>query len=145
MRKNLIHKHEQNQAQAYLDKLIDKKALIELKEIRTNLSNQFNGYLHVCISFIAQELTRSLEYVKQVVFKQKINPDIYVKNVKDKQGSTYIYLLSITNPDVDNVSALNKFIVEMAKEGFVCPDPDDRHFIAEILKNEYILKKQGLV
>ena len=145
---NLTYKHDEKKSDAYYAKCKKNGSFIKLEEIKTDLTKQFNSYLHVCFMAVAHQLSdfeQTKEWVKQVLFKQMINPEIYVVDWTDKHGVKYRYVKSITNKDVDNRAGFEKFKIGMALKDIQLPDPDDKNYIAEIYKTESILKKQGLV
>jgi len=145
---NLAFKHDIKKSDNYYESCKKEGAFIKIEKVETDLTKKFNSYLHVCFLHVAHELSdfeQNREWVKQVFFKQIVNPDIYVVDWIGKNNVKYRYVKSITNKDVDNRAAFEKFRNICATKGIVLPDPDDRHYIAEIYKTESILKKQGLV
>ena len=63
-------------------KLWDSGHIVELTDKRKRTRNQ-NNYLHVAIGAMAVETGNSLEFVKQEVFKRKVNPDLFVTEKDD--------------------------------------------------------------
>jgi len=74
---DLNNPFERNKAETMLKTMIDKKAKIELTEKKDNRTIKQNSYLHAVLTIFAIEYGDKLEYVKQVMFKQLINPEIF--------------------------------------------------------------------
>ena len=61
---------DRNKAQFYLDKLIAKKAKIELKEVTKQRTDPQRAYLHVCLSMFSAETGYSIEEAKELFAEQ---------------------------------------------------------------------------
>ncbi len=57
--------------------LADRKDVVELRTKRQRTLNQ-NAYLHTILGYFAAVYGEDVEYVKQVYFKQLVNPEIFV-------------------------------------------------------------------
>jgi|GEM_PF-219212 len=57
--------------------LLDKNAKIEVLEKKKNRTYSQNNYLHLILGWYALEYGETLEYVKQIIFKQKVNENIF--------------------------------------------------------------------
>lgn len=67
--------------------LLGKNAKIEINEKRKNRTYSQNNYLHLILGRFALEYGETLEYVKQVIFKQWVNEDIFkYERVNEKTG-----------------------------------------------------------
>jgi len=136
---DLSLKHDFKRAMTYLKLLIKNKKAVELREVKPNLSNKFRGYLHVCFVAVAVELGESLQWVKQVDFKQNINSDVFVYDrVNPKTKLTRKALRSTEDMARDELaSCLERYKNYYAIErGFRLPDPDEKKYILEIMKAE---------
>jgi hypothetical protein len=84
---DLNNPFERNKAEMKLKMLIEKKAKIELTEKKPNRTVKQNSYLHAVLTIFAIEYGEKLEYVKQIIFKQLVNPVIFkTEYVNQKSG-----------------------------------------------------------
>ena len=70
MKLDLSIEFDKNKAVFYLDKLIQKKAKIELKEITKPRSDAQRNYLHICLSMFSEETGYSIEEAKELFAEQ---------------------------------------------------------------------------
>lgn len=77
MKYDLHHPASITEAELYFEKLKKQEKFIEIREIRKAMSQSQRGYLHILLTSVAIEYGETLEYVKQVIFKQWINPEIF--------------------------------------------------------------------
>lgn len=78
--KNPLHKEN---ARIRLEKLIEKRALVTLKEKKPRRTTPQNSYLHLILSYFASQTGNTLEYVKQHYYKRLCNPTLFVRNIED--------------------------------------------------------------
>ena len=90
-------------ARSRFDFLLNNKKTINLKEVKPDRTLSQNRYLHLLFGIFANESNRQYtpDQVKQVIFKQVANPDIFVK-LLGKKG--YIYLLSTSAVDTKQMT-----------------------------------------
>lgn len=73
-----LSKHfEIQKARTQLEYLIEKKAKIDLTEKRNKRTVKQNAYLHAIFTVYAIEFGEHPEYVKQYIFKQMVNSDLF--------------------------------------------------------------------
>ena len=63
--------------------LSDKQRMVELTDVSRRTSSQ-NNYLHKILTYFANELGESMEYVKETYFKRMCNADLFVYTQTDK-------------------------------------------------------------
>src|SRR6056297_241296 len=90
-------------ARLRFDFFLNNKKTINLKEVKPVRTLSQNRYLHLLFGIFANESNRQYtpDQVKQVIFKQVVNPDIFVKHL-GKKG--YIYLLSTSAVDTKQMT-----------------------------------------
>jgi type IV secretory pathway VirJ component len=81
MKLNLSNPFDKNKAIVYFNKLIEKKAKIELSEINQARSLSANAYMHVCIALMSIEWGNTLDEQKTDL-KRACNFMHYEKNGK---------------------------------------------------------------
>lgn len=125
--------------------LIDHNKRFEIKEIRERRSISQNSYLHLILSWYAQEYGETLEYIKQEVFKKKINPAIFkTEYINEKTGEIRDDWRSSASLDTKEMTtAIDRFRDYSSKEaGIYLPEPTDmaalNYIETEIKKNKYL-------
>ena len=109
MKYNLSTPNDTQKAFAYLNKLKEKGAKIELKEIRKKRSNQQNRYLHLTFSWFGAEKGYTEHEVKQGIFKQIVNPKIFMIPIL-KDGHSFVIIRSTADLDSKELSlAIERF------------------------------------
>lgn len=137
--------HHRQRAIERFKSLLDKKATIELIEKKPKRTIKQNRYLHLILGWFAYEYGESIEYVKQVFFKQIVNPKIFkTEFVNKKTGEVRDDYRSTASLDTRELTiAIEKFRDYSSLEaGIYLPSPDEKEFIefAEIeLKNNNII------
>ena len=80
--------------------LIDKQKKFEIKVKRPRRSISQNSYLHLILTWFAIEYGETVDYVKQVIFKQWVNEDIFSDSYTNPKTSK-------TRPRLKSTSELN--------------------------------------
>jgi hypothetical protein len=75
---NLANPYELDQYKEYVNALYAKKAVVEVKEKKTNRTLKQNKYLHVLLSYFACEYGCTVEEAKLDFYKRTCNSDLYV-------------------------------------------------------------------
>ena len=89
-------------ARSRFDFLIKNQKTINLKEVKPVRTLSQNRYMHLLFGIFANETKQyTPDQVKQVIFKQVVNPSIFVKHL-GKKG--YIYLLSTSAVDTKQMT-----------------------------------------
>ncbi|MCQ2219775.1 MAG: recombination protein NinB [Prevotella sp.] len=82
MRYDLQNELKRKNFSLAVKKAWEKGEVVDLTVVKQRTLSQ-NSYLHVCLTYIAKEYGESLEYVKQIIFKQVWNKDIFRREVDD--------------------------------------------------------------
>jgi len=115
-----------------LAKMIENKSFVELKKINPVRSNQQNRYLHVLLGYFAVEYGEQLDYIKQVFFKELINPEIFkTEYTNPKTGEVRDSWRSTADLDTKELTlAIDRFRDYASKEaGIYLPEPDEEQFL----------------
>lgn len=126
---------DQQRAVEKLKYFLKKGCRFELTEKRENRTLRQNNYLHLILSWFALEYGETLEYTKQVIFKQHINPDLFVTEyVNRKTGEMRSELKSTADLDTKQMTdAIDRFRNFASKEmGIYLPEPNDLALLNEI-------------
>lgn len=94
-----------------------------------------NAYIHLLFSWVALNTGYTKEYVKQVLFKQFANKDIFViEGVNEQNGEIYTYIRSwatVTKEEAD--ISISRFIDYCKLNGDIAiPDRDNKADISYI-------------
>lgn len=115
--------------------LLGKNAKIEINEKRKNRTYSQNNYLHLILGRFALEYGETLEYVKQVIFKQWVNEDIFkYERVNEKTGEYREAYKSTAQLNTKEMSeAIERFRNYAAKNlDLYLPEPKDITHLEEI-------------
>lgn len=115
--------------------LVNQRAVVDLTKKNPNRSLSQNAYLHVILGFFASELGYTLEEVKQGIFKQICNKEIFVRNI-EVCGKPIEYLRSSKDLDSQEMTtAIERFRNWSSLEvGIYLPSADEKHFITHMQK-----------
>lgn len=111
-----------------LEYLIEKGKVFELKEKRAKRSISQNSYMHLIFAWFASEYGELPSYVKQVLFKQIVNPHIFKTTyVNEKTGEEREDWRSTADMNTKELTtAIENFRNYSIKEaGIYLPEPDD--------------------
>lgn len=130
-------------ARTYFESLERKKSRIELKEKRPRRSISQNNYLHLILSAFGLNFGYTLEEVKQCIFKQIVNKDIFYDG--QKKGIEEIpKWRSTANLDTkERALTIERFLNYSAQHGYRLPEPQDLVWITE-LENEVLNNQKYL-
>lgn len=115
--------------------LLDKCAKFEVLEKKKKRTYNQNNYLHLILSWFSLELGYELEYTKQVIFKQFVNPEIFKHVfVSEKTGEEIEYFRSTSDLKTDEMSAaIERFrTYSEIKANIYLPTPKDTIYLEEI-------------
>lgn len=115
--------------------LLGKNAKIEINEKRKNRTYSQNNYLHLILGHFALEYGETLEYVKQVIFKQWVNEDIFkYERVNEKTGEIREAYRSTAQLNTKEMSeAIERFRNYAVKNlDLYLPEPKDLTHLEEI-------------
>ena len=134
---DLNNPFERNKAETMLKTMIEKKAKIELSEKKDNRTIKQNSYLHAVLTIFAIEYGDKLEYVKQIMFKQLINPEIFkAEYINKKTGEVREDWKSTKDLTTDELSkAIERFRNFASEQGIYIMSADE-------FKDNYFYFKQ---
>ncbi len=139
----LTNEIEIAQAETRFKYLIKKGKKIELKEIKHKRSISQNSYLHLILSAFGLEFGYNTQEVKQYIFKEIVNPEIF--NNGEKHGIVKIQSWRST-AELDTLeltTAISRFLDYSANNGYLLPDPSNLSHIQQ-LENEINNAKQWI-
>ena len=106
-------------------------AVVELTDKRRR-TNQQNRFLHVALGILAIETGCGLEYIKQEVFKRRVNPDLFVIEKDDPILGHIQTLRSSRDLDKEEMStAIDRYLKFCADNGVYIPSPEDEDMLRE--------------
>ncbi|WP_379963944.1 hypothetical protein [Epilithonimonas sp. UC225_85] len=115
--------------------LLDKKAKIEVVEKRKNRTYSQNNYLHLILGWFALEYGETIEYVKQIIFKQWVNPELFKFDfVNEKTGEVREAWRSTAKLNTKELTeAIERFrTFSQVKLNLYLPTPTDLPLLEEI-------------
>lgn len=134
---NLKNETDIKKAETYLNKLIDNKKKIELKEIAKLRSLNLNSYLHVCITLYAIHFGYTL-YEAKIYLKRECMFMVY-----DKKGVKY--LKQTSKLDNSECSKFVEWIRNLASQnGCYIPDAEEYKLNKYNIDKEININKQYL-
>lgn len=129
-----MNPYEQQGVREYIEKLIEKKAVIEIKKKSPNRSLSQNNYLHLLISYFACETGYMTDEVKYEIFKKECNYELFKEVVVNKKGNEITRMKSSSQLDSSEMTtAIERFRnYAMAKAGVYLPSPNEDQFLLHI-------------
>jgi hypothetical protein len=121
-------------AKKYLDKLIEEKKFIEIKEITAGTGEQ-NRYFHLLVGWFAFEYGETVEYIKQITIKRIICPEIFKIELTSQRLSEtkeiYRSWSDLTKPE--RTIVIDKFRNYSSKEaGIYLPSPEEQGLLKSL-------------
>jgi len=126
--------------------LIEKKKRFEITEKKPIRSLSQNSYLHLILAYYALEFGETADYIKQEVFKKKVNREIFeFEFYNRKTYEVRTEYKSTAKLDTKELTiAIERFKeFSMRQAGFRLPEPSDLAFLDEI-RNE-VTKYESLI
>lgn len=145
MRFDLSDPFQRQQAQARLDHLAQKGAIVELTEKKARGLSQ-NAYLHVILAFFATKVGETEEIVKRQYYKIHCNPELFIRTKTDAVLHHQVKFLrsSSTLTSEEMTLSIERFRNFASSEaGIYIPSPEEHVFIAQ-MENEIEQAKQFL-
>ncbi len=130
--KEIDRKRLTERVKSLCEKQSKRVELIEKKQRRTI---QQNKYIHLLFAWFAIEYGETIEYVKQVMFKQLVNPELFkTEYVNRKTGEVRESWKSTADLDTRQMTlAVDRFRNYASKEaGIYLPEADEREFLENI-------------
>lgn len=131
---NLNNPYETDKFKAYVNKLFEERAVVEVKKKLPNRSLSQNNYLHLILSWFACEIGYSLDEVKLDYFKKTCNRDLFTRKKFNKQGTEITYMRSSADLSTGEMTtAIERFRnYSSAQAGVYLPAPNEHEFIIHI-------------
>lgn len=129
MKFNFSNDDEKKRAILYFKKLLNTDSVIEITKRHQNRTINQNAYLHLLLSYSAQQIGESLYYFKQVIWKQLIAPEIFRSTYTNPiTGVERVEWKSSSDLDTkEMISAIEKLKDWASKEiGLTLPDATDQ-------------------
>lgn len=124
--------YEADSCLARVQYLIGKGADVEVIDKRPRSLNQ-NAYFHTIVGIVAMDIGLSLEEAKRIIFKEHVNPDIFVE-MKDIPGvgAKKVIKSSKYTPMELMSKAIDRFKAWARGEGYIIPEPGDEERLHDI-------------
>ena len=104
--------------------LFAKKVMVELQDISRRTYKQ-NSYLHLVISYFASQIGEKADVVKQVIYKQIVNKDMFVRFRDNVQ-----YLRSVKDLTSDEMNmSITRFKSYCSENGVYIRDEGEEEYI----------------
>ena len=126
MKYSLANSHEVERARQFLDQLIDKKVVVEIKRIMPRRSLAQNSYLHLLISAFGLHFGYTNEEAK-FIYKE-INKDVYVYTKKGRK----FYRSSADLTKEEMTKTIDRFRLKSAENGYELPLASDVEWLREL-------------
>lgn len=123
---------DQKRARERLEWLISNEKVFEVKEKRKTRSLSQNRYLHLILSWFGMEHGYTLEEVKQDIFKELVNPDIFYNGESEGIVKISRWRSTATLDKGEMTTAIDRFRDFSAKHGCYLPEPSDMALINEM-------------
>ena len=126
-------------------KLIECGKIVELTEKKPRRSLPQNKYLHVILAYFGTQTGNTLEWVKQQYYKKLVNPDLFIREKKDKYLGRIKVLRSSADLDTAEMTeSIERFRNWAAQEADVyIPSADESILIqqmeVEVSRNKVFL------
>lgn len=125
---------DHQRAKDYLNKLISEGKDFEIKQKRLNRTYKQNNYLHLLFSYFGLQTGYSPDEVKQIIFKQIVNPDYFDDGERNVYGVFQQKWRSTADLDTKEMTTCTeRFLDWSVKEADIrLPEPSDLVFLREI-------------
>lgn len=118
----------------YVNKLYEAKKVVEVKEKKPNRTIKQNKYLHLLLSYFANETGYSLDEVKVDFFKRKCNKNLFDESTINKRGEEIVRLRSSRDlTTAEMTTAIERFRNWSSSEaGIYLPSANESEYLAYI-------------
>lgn len=117
---------EAQQASGYFNKLIEQKAIVEVKKISPKRSLNQNAYLHLLIAAFGMHFGYDLAEAKQLY--KEINGEIYMYS---KKGRVFLRSSADISKE-DMAKSIDKFMRKSAEQGCPLPPATNQEWLRQI-------------
>ena len=113
--------------------LSDKQMMVELTDV-SRRSSQQNAYLHTILTYFANELGESMEYVKETYFKRLCNPGLFVYTQVDRVTGKETERLRSTREisREDMTVAIERFRKFASDNGCYIPSSEEHEYLRQM-------------
>lgn len=135
MKYNLKNPIDQQKFKDRVNSLFAKGEYVELRKINMERSLPQNSYLHLLIGWFAVEYGETTEYVKDEIFKKKVNKEIFkTEFVNRKTGECRTGWRSTKALDTKEMTlAIDRFRDFSSKEaGIYLPQPNEKEYLKQV-------------
>jgi hypothetical protein len=128
---NLKNPYDRQRFKEKANAMVLAQDYVELKKKHTQRSLAQNSYLHLLLGYFASEFGYTLEEVKFDIFKKHCNPDIFIRQRRNKRGNEVRYVRSSTELDkLEMTQAIERFRnYSSAQCGLYLPEPNEQEAI----------------
>lgn len=112
-------------------KAMEKNSVVDFTVVKQRSLSQ-NSYLHLCFTYLAKEYGESADYVKQILYKQVWNKDIFLRRKYDERlGMEVEYWRSSKSLTVEEMRmSIDNMRDRAAKDmGIYIPSADEKHLV----------------
>lgn len=114
--------------------LYRKGCRVELTEKKGQRTLKQNSYLHLLLAYFALQIGEKMEYVKQELFKRRVNHNYFAREREDRFFGKVLILRSSADLDTKEMTdCIERFRDWSAKEaGVYLPAPDEHTMLGEL-------------
>lgn len=114
-----------------VEALLEAGAVVKLTTNQNRTLNQ-NKFLHIALGILAMETGCSIGYIKQEVFKRRVNPDLFIMEKNDPILGHIEVLRSSRDLNKEEMSmAIDRYLKFCADNGIYIPSPEDHDMLRE--------------
>lgn len=131
---NLKNEYDIPKFKAYVNKLFQERAVVEVKKKLPNRTLAQNSYLHLLLGYFGSEYGCSLEEAKIDFYKRICNRDLFERKAVNKRGKEVTYLRSSAELTTGEMTlSIDRFRNFASSEaGIYLPSPNEREFLIYI-------------
>ena len=132
MKYNLASTIEQGRALAYLAQLVEKKVVVDVKEVKPRRSLPQNRYLHLLLGYFGQSLGYTREEAKMIYKQLPGNKDVYVYE-KDVGGKPMTFVRSSAELTKEEMTKTIDVLRDWSNRlGYPLPTATDKDWLMQI-------------
>ncbi len=131
---NLKSEYDVPKFKAYVNRLYQERAVVEVKKKHPGRTLSQNSYLHLLLGYFAAETGYGADEVKIDIFKRLCNRDIFERVVENKKGKKVNALRSSADLSTAEMTvAIERFRnYSSAQAGIYLPAPNEKEFLLHI-------------
>ena len=128
---NLKNPYDRQKFKERANAMVLAQEYVELTKKHTQRSLAQNSYLHLLLGYFASEFGYTLEEVKFEIFKKTCNPDIFIRQRRNKRGYEVKYVRSSSELDkLEMTRAIDRFRnYSSAQCGLYLPEANEHEAI----------------